>query len=309
MRRVVLAMTFGVVAANVAYAEPKTDPKAERLFNQGRELMKQENYTAACERFSEALAIDWAPGIAANYGDCLAHLGKIRKAVTMLYEAARAYDRDNDPRADNSRALAEATERKLVKLEITVRDPSLDGLSVTVGSEELTVARRIVERVDPGTVVVSAAAPGYTPFRASIDAEPGETVEVEIPALAPLPAETAIRPRGSRSPGRVRWSIYTGIAGGVAVAVTGVLGYVAHTRYDDAVETFCVRTDGELLCQPQGSADIASAGRYADVATVTGIAGAALVATGVVLYVTAPRVTVSPVTSNDAIGLSIRGRF
>ncbi|MGE0867913.1 MAG: hypothetical protein AB7P03_05110 [Kofleriaceae bacterium] len=308
MRRVLLAVMLGLSTLGVVHADPTSDAmsKVDQLFKQGRELMRAGDYPAACERFSEALAIEWAPGTAANYGDCLARLGKIRKAVTILYEAARAYERENDPRARDIRALADATERKLAKIEISIRDPSLEGLKVTVGNEEITVSRRIVERVDPGTIVISATAPKHTAFRATVEAGEGEIVAVQIPGLA---AEATRGQPERGSPDRVRWAIGTAIAGGGLLVVTGVLGYLANHKYDRASDDHCMRTDGHLVCEAQGKEAIASAGRYADLATGAGIVGAGLVVTGVVLYITAPRVTVSPVTSADAIGLSIRGRF
>lgn len=55
-----------------------------------------------------------------------------------------------------------------------------------------------------------------------------------------------------------------------------------------------------------------SAGSKADLATGLAIAGVALAATGVILYVTAPSqqaVAVSPIASSSSVGVVLGGRF
>jgi hypothetical protein len=57
-----------VLVAGVAFAQPS--PQATKLFDEGRELAKQQKWADACDRFAQSLALDPAPGTKLNqYSD------------------------------------------------------------------------------------------------------------------------------------------------------------------------------------------------------------------------------------------------
>jgi hypothetical protein len=92
--------------------------------------------------------------------------------------------------------------------------------------------------------------------------------------------------------------------------VTTIVGLGASSQYNDA-EKLCTPGSDGLVCPPDAAADIEDAGSKADLATVLGIGGTALVVAGAVLYFTAPRegVAVAPMASATTAGMSISGRF
>ena len=98
----------------------------------------------------------------------------------------------------------------------------------------------------------------------------------------------------------------TGLVGGIT------LGYFASRRYDAAfADGNCYRLDQERVCNPTGYRQTSQAHTMGTVGTVSGIVGLSLLATGLIVYVTAPRdrVVVSPVVSTNDAGVAIAGRF
>ncbi|WP_428264057.1 hypothetical protein [Haliangium sp.] len=135
----------------------------------------------------------------------------------------------------------------------------------------------------------------------------------DLTGLVATPAPTAAETRPGRTRRILAWS-----SGGVGVATVAgglVLGWQAREEYDSAFDDgLCSRTT--KTCSPEGSARTKSASDRATLSNIVVGAGAALVATGVVLYLTAPDaapaehgVQVVPVAGADQVGLAVTGRF
>ena len=130
------------------------------------------------------------------------------------------------------------------------------------------------------------------------------------PVAAPVPESTAPAPvegpvkdgRGQRTAGFV--------VGGVGVAgliVGGVFGIVAKSTYGSATDQCRTVPDD---CKPGAIPDRNKASSQAAVSTVAFIAGGALLATGAVLFFTAPKgVTVSPTVGLRSAGVGVNGSF
>ncbi len=308
-----------LLAASVAYAQPK--PEGTRLFEEGRELAKAGRYAEACDAFGKSIAIDRAPGTALNYGDCPEHLGQLRRAWQLYDEAAREFDRQADARGTFARERADAVIPRLGSLIVKLAQPQLAGLIVMIGSESVPPQSEIIERLEPGAIDVTARAPGHVPFSSTARIAAGASVILEVPALAPT--SVRVTPPGpppvpepavetQRNPRRVRLAIGLGAAGGVALIGAGVLALSARSTYRGAIDDMdCVREAGKLVCNQNGANEVNSAATRANVATAFVVGGGVLAAAAVILFVTAPRetLTVAPMSSSTSVGLGIGRSF
>jgi hypothetical protein len=143
-------------------------------------------------------------------------------------------------------------------------------------------------------------------------------VEIVVPALAAAPSGGAAKGPGTGgSPGRGRrlvgLALAVGGAGGLAVG--GVFGVVARSHNADA-KALC---GGDVdRCDPartnEAQAKVDDARSAANVSTAAFIAGGAMVAAGVILYVTAPKaerraVSIAPLVDATTTGLVLSGRY
>ncbi len=308
------ALVVVLIAASVAAAQPK--PEGTRLFEEGRELAKAGKYAEACEAFQKSFSIDRAPGTALNYGDCLEHLGQLRRAWQLYDEAAREFDKQADARAAFARERASSVTPRLGTITVKVAEPSTPGLIVKIGNESVPPAALLVELFEPGTLEVTASAPGRSTFSTSARTVAGASVIVEIPALesgvgVPRPQEPA-SPKRRRDRQRVKLAIGVGATGGVALLAGGILALSARSAYRGVLDDEdCVHDpDGKLLCNPDGAERVSSAAFRANLATGAVIGGGVVAAVAVVLFVTAPRETLlTPTVSADSVGLSFGRSF
>lgn len=121
------------------------------------------------------------------------------------------------------------------------------------------------------------------------------------PAPTPPP-----EPAPSSSQGTIGLAL--GAAGVVGLGADVFFGLKAKSTYDEAL-THCRTT---AACDPQGVSGGSDAHGQATVSTIAFVAGGALAATGVVLYLTRPRsnaVQVAPAVGVNAAGVSLRGAF
>jgi hypothetical protein len=163
--------------------------------------------------------------------------------------------------------------------------------------------------IDPGPHEIVATVAGVETLRTRVNAEIGGTLAIDVPtasppAPAPAPVAAVAPVDVPPSPGSgQRLAAY--VVGGVGLAglgISAVAGAIAVSRKNDA------GCDGGR-CPDQDSVDKLSRARsMGTVATVAFGIGAAAVATGVVLYLTAPRSTDVRVSIAPG-GLWIGGRF
>lgn len=311
----IAALVLVLVAGNLALAQPK--PEGTRLFEEGRELAKAGKYAEACEAFQKSFAIDRAPGTALNYGDCLEHLGQLRRAWQMYDEAAREFDKRADTRRTFARERANAVTPKLGTITVKIAEPATPGLIVKIGNESIPPSAQLVELFEPGTIDVSASAPGRTAFSISARTAAGASVIVEIPVLgsrdgAVPPPPNPVDATGRRDRKRIKLAIGIGATGGVALLASGILALSARSSYHGALDDMeCVRDpDGKLICNQAGADRVNSAAFRANLATGFVIGGGVLAVAAVVLFVTAPREThLTPTVSSESVGLSFGRPF
>jgi hypothetical protein len=177
----------------VVRADPAT---AEALFREGRRLLEEGNYDAACPKLAESHLQDPASGTLINLALCYEKQGKLASAWAQ-YQLAAALAR-KDGRPDR----VEAAGKQLSRLEPAVPRVVVHavvlapGISASFGMVRIGAAAfGSAIPIDPGTYEVVVSAPSRSDYRTSVTVAEGEIRTVEIPDLAPAAAPPPASPR------------------------------------------------------------------------------------------------------------------
>lgn len=283
---------------------------AEALFNQGRDLMTAGKFAEACPKFEASQQLDPGLGTMLNLAECYEKTGRTASAWAEYREAiplARAAG--SKARQDLATERAQALQERLSTLTIRAmagEDPNVhlevrrDGVAL----QEAELGSPIP--VDPGEHVVEAVAPGKQAWSSKVQvAANAAKVSVEIPALQPSAGGPATPP--TQTPATTTTTVTTPpaadsgadpgasrrvaglVLGGVGVVGIGVgafFGVQASSKWSDA-KAKC--GDPPYECNNEAKDLQSSAKSAGTVSTVGFIAGGALLATGLVLYFTAPK--------------------
>jgi hypothetical protein len=285
-----LAMTIAVGAASPAAADDETAALA--LFRAGREAAERGDHETACKRFRESVALERAAGTLLNLGDCNERLGRLASAWRAYSEAADRL-KTNDPRRDYAREKVASLEPRLARIRVELRGPT-EGCTLRLDDTRLepSVAGQPLP-VDAGVHPVQLACPERAPARSDARAIDGEVVDVTLAAGAKLDEAAGPRPAGRVAAAQaptpekassplvpVGWVLGSvGLAGIGVGAVTGILTMDRKSTVDELCSA-----DERPACPPEGL-DAASEGRtFSTLSTVGFVAGAGLLATGVVLW-------------------------
>jgi len=289
-----LAATMSLGAP--ASAAPR---EAQERFEEGRALVKAGNPTDAIPKFLASIAADPTTAAVLNLADCYEKVGKLASAHAR-FRQAQELSREKDPaRSDEARKRAELLEPRLST--VTLIPPAnpedarvwMDGVEVPAsewgkpspydaGVHELVMQdRRGKRRVVSVEVRASASRmtvpiEGVEPTAPPVSSPP---LVAPVTTAGPPPAETS----STRTIGLV-----VGATGLVAVgvgAVTGLLALGASSDLKEACPSY-PQCPGDRRSELVDLDDRARS--LGTVSTVTFIAGAALIATGLVLVFTAP---------------------
>lgn len=313
-------------AGDTRAQEPRRDPAAaEALFAAGKRLMEQRKLAEACAKFEESHRLDPGVGALLNLAACQEQRGRIASAWGHYRDAeAQLRSAGDARRAQFARGRADALEPRLPKVVITVASPP-DGLVVARDGVRLSVASLGTELpVDPGPHELVAEAPGHAARTvtftvrerqvARVDIPPLEEAAVEAPA-APPPVGGPTPPPGvdDGDPGATQRVVAYALGGaGLASLVLGGV-FVGLTASNTAAADDGCPTP--TTCSAVGFEAVEDARTTAIVADVTLIGGAALVAAGVVVYLTAPsadeteEAALVPLVGRSTLGLGATGRF
>ena len=329
------AMVFVVAVglASPALAQQER-AAAEALFQDGRRLASDGKHAEACEKFTASDKLDPSVGARVQLGRCNLAQGKTASAWLSYKDAENLANRNGDSaRAQLARTEAAKIEPSLSYVVLQVTEPVADQKVEFGGAEKPAALFGQRFPVDPSTYKVTASAPGFEGFKATVVvAKPG-LHEVKVPALVatttepktpdviepgeptdptpnPLPTEPPIDQPIDESSGQTRKLVAYGVAGsGVALVATGlVVGQLARSAYNDRVE----HCEFGNVCSPEGVDLVNKAKTRATIATVLTIGGAAAIAGGVALYLTAPKAkrakaAVVPSIGPGFAGLAITG--
>jgi serine/threonine-protein kinase len=325
-----VAFTLAVVLSPaIARAQSASDQAtAEALFRQARDLMTAGHYGEACPKLAESQRLDPSAGTMLNLATCYEKNGQLASAWVTFKGAATAAQNANEPdRAKLARARVADLEPKLATLTIAVA-PAADVPGLVVKRDGETVGRAgwgVPIPVDPGAHSVEASAPGRRPWQSQAVVEgPAAKASIDVPTLvedarppapappgpvSPPPPAPAVPPPPS-SPGSTQrvLGVVTGVVGLGGIAVGSVFGLIAKGHQSDA-GPHCNGT----VCDGTGVSDLSDAHSAATVSTIGFIAGGAVLAGGVVLYLVAPRgssgtgLVVAPGSAGSVAGLTLRG--
>jgi hypothetical protein len=279
-----------LVAAEPAFAaEPSI---SEQLFLEGKTLMRDKQYTAACEKFKASHDLDLAAtGTLLNLALCHEQTNRPATAWAEFRQvAAESSGRPDDRIAAARVALAREHEARLLPLlshvVVVVRQPA-PGLRLTLDAAPIESASwGLALPVDPGKHVLEATAPGKLPRR--VEVAVGDTAgeqSIEIPSLAAAPPPPPAPPRAD---GRRHFRTVAFALGGVGVASLAVgLAFGSRARsQNNAANDLCPdRVCPDSATKDTASADLSSAKSAATVANVLSGVGLAAIAGGVVLFV------------------------
>ena len=305
------ALAIALLASSLARAQtPPTDAhtRADQLFDEGRALMQNGDFDAACPKFQESQRLDPALGTLFNIGLCVEGMGKLKSALDIWRDALAQSQAANEPkRVATAQQHITALEPRVPTIVLTVVEPA-PGLRVDLGDHELARASwGQAVQVDPGNVVVTATAPDRIVYTTTLIVREQDHLTIDLPRLGYAHAAEPPPHRGHA----LAYGLGAGGAGAVAVAV--VLGVTARSKYEQAfTDGHCDRAT--LGCDGPGQAATDAARSRGNVATIVGAVGLAAIAAGAVVYVIGrgdehPAAALAPTIGPDGAGLAIVGRF
>jgi hypothetical protein len=326
-----LAAALLATSQRARAADTPADVKAaDVLFQSAKAAMERGDLATACSQFAESQRLDPAPGTLLNLGECEERSGKLATALGHL-ETARALLPAGDFRIPFADARITGLEHRVSRLTLRLPLPQVPGLSIRLDDVDVPVADLGSERrLDPGAHVIVVRAPGHADARVEVTLREGEALQQAVaagsaiaeakPVASASPHGTAAVPDGSGTVGspptppaagaaQRTWGLVAGGAGVAGLAVGGVLVLVAKGTYGDAL-AHCPQ--GPASCDAQGVNGGQSAHSEANVAMVAGLGGAALLAAGLTLYLTAPRehrVMLAPAIGSNDLGVAMRGAW
>jgi hypothetical protein len=338
LRSAGLAALGAALAAIFAAPPLRADDTAaaNALYKDGVALMGQSRFAEACPKLVESQRLDPGGGTLVAIALCHEGQGMLATAWADWDEAlARA---KKDGRTDREAAASQ---------HLGALEPRLSSFRVVVVAERpgLEVKRdgAVVGRaqwgtavpVDPGDHLFEASAPGAVAWKAKVPTQDGRAVEVTIPALddaspapapappalaptapppavAPPPATTAPAQASSGGSSTSTAGLVVGGAGIALVAVGGIFGLTAFSKWSDA-KTECPN----LVCPSSSQAKLGTeAVTAADLSSVLVGVGLAAVVTGGVLLIAGSHgglqeraVHVVPVVGPATAGASVGGSF
>jgi hypothetical protein len=306
-----------------ALADPTSEERvaARTLFEEGRALMKKQQFAQACPKLEESQRLDPGIGTLFNVADCYEGLGRVASAWTTFLDVAEASQRlGESDRARVAKGRADALAPRLPRVRITVN--AHPGVKVTLDHKPF--AAQLVDTpvpIDPGDHVVTADAAGKKHWENRFRAVPLTSGTVVVPvledeALPPPPATVSVAPAPlpppppppAAPPPASRWQVPVAItATGLGVVGLGLgtaFGFAAMSDWSsakpDCVNGRCTTSAAYSSWSSAHSAGVAS--------TASFVAGGVLVAAGVVVWVTRPRAPVAVGVRSDG-AVVVGGRF
>ncbi len=327
------ALTFGAAAfvPTAARAQGAAEvAMAEGLFNQGVKLLEQKKYAEACDMLERSRKLASGLGVTLYLADCQENNNHPAIALGLFREAEKLAAARKDARQQIARDRADKLEKVVPRLTFRV------SAEVAAAGQQIIFDGRKLEQkewgqpimVDPGPHKVRSMSEDGNAWESEITAVPGGTTAMDIPLLrpsrssptptptaAPVPTPTAPpapAPEPARS-GNTQRTIGLVVAGVgvVGLGVGTIFGLSAKSKQSDA-DTHCNAAD---KCDPTGLSLRQDGLHAATLSTVFFVVGAAAIAGGAVVYLTAPKgdakggVALAPSFDAHEAGLVARGRF
>ncbi|HVH46086.1 MAG TPA: hypothetical protein VM925_27240, partial [Labilithrix sp.] len=259
----------------LADAPTSDGASAQVFFERGRQAAARGDAAEACKNFEESLRLDLAVGTLFNLARCEQDLGRLANAWQHLREGIDRLE-EKDPRRKPALAAANEFEPRVPRLAVKLA-PGASGQVLRDGVELASLSLGSPLPVNPGHHVIVVRAVNHADASYEVDLREGEQRTLVVaPGLSASPKE----PKPRSSPLRTTGWATAGVGAG-ALAVGLVTGAIALER-SFVVHDHCSDVN---LCDDTGMNALATSKQFGGIATVTTIAGAALIATGVVLVI------------------------
>lgn len=216
---------------------------AETLFREAKQLMDSGRYTEACPKFAESQHLDPGGGTLLNLALCHEKQGRTATAWTEFHEAlSQAKQEARADRQEFAQQHLSALEPKLATLKVSVPESArVRGMVIRVGRAILPEAAWGTSiPVDPGLVLVEAAAPEHRSWSKQFEAQSASSFEVKIAPLAKGDSGSAkgqgrhsnrTPDQGTKQHGsQAVWGYVVGAAGIVALGIGTYYGIRAITK-------------------------------------------------------------------------------
>jgi hypothetical protein len=330
-RQAAFLFAFGLASvggAPAARAQTTDRAAAAELFREGRKALEDKDYGAACPKFEESLRYDRRVGTLLSLAECEEARGKLAVARTRFQEAEDLAREQGDPRVSFAKERFDAVDARVPRLLVHLSreaptDASIERDGVAIGAASLDVALP----VEVGSHKVVITAPHRSPRTFEVALSEGDRRELLVepgePLLEATVEGTAPRSSGARgdaaapaAPLAFEWqprriaALGAGALALVGIAVGSYFGIKAIEERSGA-PGICV---GDV-CDSLGTTVRENAIHAGNISTVAFVAGGALAAAGVVLWVVspsrkeAPRAGLVPGVGYGAATLNAIGRF
>jgi len=333
-----IVVFVSLVLSSVAFAQAPTP--ADAAFKRGRELLKAGKFADACVEFEHSNKLDPANGTAFNIAQCSEKIGKLARALE-LYRDLAAKDTNAERKKQSSDAIVKL-EPRVPHLLVKVAAPPAN-FTMTIQVINSGLAPKALEankpiEIDFGEYAIVAKAPGSPEWTQNvrIDTE-GKTTTLDAPfgpkasVVDPKTTTTTTTPKTTAevpitkdpdvekddpSPPKSNRKLFgiIGMGVGGAALIGGVIfGAQASSKWKEAKDvcggTTCTNQADLMMANDLGD----KARSKATLSTVFVIAGTAIAAGGVVLFVTAPKpessTRVSAYPTNGGAGVTLARDF
>lgn len=316
-----------------SFAGPaETRAAADALFREGRNLVKQGQFSAGCAKLEASQNLDPAPGTLLALADCFEKDGRLASAWSTWNDAVvLAKQRNDKRRQETAEKRAKQLEPKLPKLQIDVPSESvLDGLVVKRNDKivEASIFGSAIP-VDPGQQAISASAPGREPWNTSVDvkAEPS-VINVRIPVLVKLPEAPKVeipkekpKPEPAKPPPPPPSKTQRNV--GILLTTLGAVGLAGGAATGGLTFYNVNKAEGQChggdppVCSQEGLDAYQTANLTGTISNYSFGAGGALFVTGIIVWATAPSakpdektaLQFHPWVGPGIVGTSLSGEF
>ena len=300
MRR--LAIAILIACTRVASAD---EPLADQKFDQALKLRADGKIAEACALFRQSLQLNPnAIGTLLNVARCDEEEGKLARAYRAFGDARdRAKEQTLGPQRDAAEEHLKALVDRVPHLALAFAAPLPNGASIVVDDVPVEPDAASDVLVDPGSVHIVVAAPGYVAFETHVDIAERQHKAQVIPKLAP--------PIVVKNPRRFVGKILT-IAGGGTFVVAAGLAIGAKLDYDSATSG-CTLRGGVITCESGNSNRANGDHTLGNIATGVGIVGIAVAVVGAGLWYFSPNreqhVAIVPTLAPGRAGVAAAWQF
>ena len=172
-----------LLAARTAFA----NPAAEKLFQDGRTALQNNQIDAACDAFRGSEELEPRIGTLLNLGDCEERRKHVASAWNAFIDAKGLADKDHDTaRGTEAARRAKVLEARLPYLTLGVA--RVPGLVIQRNAVDVPSAEWDHDvPLDPGSYEVTAKAPNFAPWSTTIVVIEAQHLRVDVPALVAVP--------------------------------------------------------------------------------------------------------------------------